>query len=111
MVFVVDLKDLELRYFCNGYNVPYNIKNGGIIEIKPILVKDYPFYESSKGLLEINKNEINDINVIKMSYLEFIFNLIVMDATYNNALIELCKLALGYEKIAVGTHNDKKCLL
>ena len=51
MVFVVDLKDLELRYFCNGYNVPYNIKNGGIIEIKPILVKDYPFYESSKGLL------------------------------------------------------------
>ena len=111
MVFVVDLKDLELRYFCNGYDVPYEIKNGGILYVKPILVKDYPFYEISKGLLEINKNEINDINVIKMSYLEFLFNLINVDATYNNALIELCKLTLGYEKIAIGIHNNKKCLL
>ena len=111
MVFVVDLKDLELRYFCNGYDVPYEIKNGGVLNIKPILVKDYPFYEKSKGLLEINKNEINDINIIKMSYLDFIFNLIALQTEYNNALIELCRLSLGFEKIAVGTHNDKRCLL
>ena len=111
MVFVVDLKDLELKYFCNGYDVPYNIKNGGTLKIKPILVKDYPFYEISKGLLEINKNEMNDINIIKMSYLEFIFNLIMMDVSYNNALIEICRLSLGYNKIAIGNHNNKKCLL
>ena len=111
MVFVVDLKDLELRYFCNGYDVPYEIKSGGILNIKPILVKDYPFYEISKGILEINKNEINDINIIKMSYLEFLFNLITLSAENNNALIELCKLSLGYEKIAIGTHNNKRCLL
>ena len=111
MVFVVDIKELELRYFCNGYDVPYEIKNGGILYIKPILVKDYPLYESSKGILEINKNEINDINIIKMSYLEFLFNLINVDIIYNNGLIEICKLVLGYEKIAIGVHNNKKCLL
>ena len=111
MVFVVDLKDLELRYFCNGYDVPYEVKNGGVLNIKPILVKDYPYYEMSKNLLNINKNEINDIKVIQMSYLEFIFNLIDVDITYNNSLIEICRLCLGYEKIAIGNHNNKKCLL
>lgn len=111
MVFVVDIKELELRYFCNGYDVPYEIKNGGTLYIKPILVKDYPLYESSKGILEINKNEINDINIIKMSYLEFLFNLIDVDVIYNNGLIEICKLIFGYEKIAIGVHNNKKCLL
>ncbi|MBO7713337.1 MAG: hypothetical protein J6S85_07175 [Methanobrevibacter sp.] len=108
---MVDLKDLELRYFCNGYDVPYEVKNGGILNIKPILVKDYPFYEITKGLLEINKNEINDIDIIKMSYLEFIFNLINIDVSYNNSLIEICRLSLGYDKIAIGLHNNKKCLL
>ena len=111
MVFVVDLKDLELKYFCNGYDVPYEIKNGGVLNIKPILVKDYPIYEIAKGILEINKNEINDINVIKMSYLEFLFNLINVNTTYNNGLIEICRLSFGYEKIAIGIHNNKKCLL
>lgn len=111
MVFVVDFKDLELRYFCNGFDVPYEIKNGGVLNIKPILVKDYPIYEMSKGILEINKNEMNDINIIKMSYLEFIFNLISVDVKYNNALINLCRLCLGYDKLAIGTHNNKRCLL
>ena len=29
----------------------------------------------------------------------------------NNSLIDICKLTLGYDKIAVGLHNNKKCLL
>ena len=113
MVFVADLNldELELKYFYNGYDVPYKVKNGGVLNIKPILVKDYPFYEISKVLLEINKNDTNNIEIIKMSYLEYIFNLISVNVTYNNALIELCRLSFGYDKIAIGTHNKKRCLL
>lgn len=113
MVFVADLNlnELELKYFYNGYDVPYKVKEGGILNIKPILVKDYPFYEISKGLLEINKNETNNIEIIKMSYLEYIFNLISINVDYNNALIELCRLSFGYDKIAVGMYNKKRCLL
>ena len=111
MVFVVDIKELELRYFCNGYDVPYEIKNGGTLYIKPILVKDYPFYERYKGLLEINKNEINNIDIIKISYLEFVLDyLIISSVEHNNALIKICDLSLGYKKIAMGTYNKKKCL-
>ena len=107
----LNLNELELEYFYNGYDVPYKIKNGGILNIKPILVKDYPFYENSKTLLEINKNETNNIEIIKMSYLEYIFNLISIKPTYNNALIYICKLSFGYDKIAIGTYNKKRCLL
>ena len=110
MVFVVDLKLLELQYFCNGYDVPYEIKSGGILNIKPILVKDYPFYEASKNILEIQKNEINDVQVIKMSYLEFILHLTSTSEVLANSLINICKLCLGYEKIAIGEHNNKRCL-
>ena len=54
---MVDLKDLELKYFYNGYDVPYQLKDGNILNIKPILVKDYPYYEMAKTILEIQKNE------------------------------------------------------
>ena len=110
MVFVVNLELLELQYFCNGYDVPYELKNGGILNIKPILVKDYPFYDSSKEVLEIQKNEINDVNVIKMSYLDFILQLSTINETYANYLINICKFCFGYTKIAVGEHNKKNCL-
>ena len=63
---VVNLDDLELKYFCNGYDVPYNLRNGSVLNIKPILVKDYPYYEVAKSILEITKNETGDIEIIKM---------------------------------------------
>ena len=110
MVFVVDLKTLELKYFCNGYDVPYELKNGGTLNIKPILVKDYPYYEVAKNILEIQKNEINDIEIIQMSYLEFLFHLIDESADYANNLIVLCNLCFGNFKIAKIIHKKKNCL-
>lgn len=108
---MVDLKELELKYFCNGFDVPYKLKNSEeILNIKPILVKDYPYYEMAKIILEIDKNEINDIKIIKMSYLEFILNLIETDQLYANCLVSLCNLCFGYEKVGVSTHKNKKVL-
>ena len=79
---MVDLQDLELKYFCNGYDVPYKLKNNSVLNIKPILVKDYPYYEIAKSILEIEKNETNDIEIIKMSYLEFLFNLLKYSTSF-----------------------------
>lgn len=107
---MVNLKDLELKYFCNGYDVPYKLKDGQILNIKPILVKDYPYYETAKTILEIEKNEINNIEIIKMSYLEFIFNLIETNAAYSNFIISLCELCFGYDKVAISLHKNKKVL-
>ena len=69
---MVDLETLELNYFVNMDNVPYELKDGGLIYIKPILVKDYLRYSWAKEILSIEKNEINDIEIIQMSYLDFL---------------------------------------
>ena len=55
---------------------------------------------------------MNDINIIKMSYLEFIFNLIQTDMgkEYAGYLINICRLCFGYENIASGINNNKPCL-
>lgn len=110
MVNVVDLKELELKYFCNGIDVPYKLKCDKILNIKPILVKDYPFYEFAKQILEIEKNEINDIEIIKMSYLEFIFHILNKNQVYINWLVTLCELCFGYGKIGIVLKNNKQCL-
>ena len=60
---MVDLENLELKYFCNGFDVPYKLQNGGILNIKPILVKDYPYYEYSSSILEIRKNLQHHLNL------------------------------------------------
>lgn len=107
---MVDIKDLELRYFCNGFDVPYKVKEGGEILIKPILVKDYPYYETAKNILEIPKNETDDINVIKMSYLEFLFNVININDYYKSLFVKIFELCLGYENIGIVEHNNKYCV-
>lgn len=110
MVFVVNIKDLELRYFCNGFDVPYKLREGGELNIRPVLVKDYPYYEIAKNILELPKNETNDINVIKMSYLEYLFNIININETYRGFFLKICELCFGYEHIGIVEHNKKHCI-
>lgn len=108
---MVDLENLELKYFCNGFDVPYKLQNGGILNIKPILVKDYPYYEYSSSILEIRKNETDNIEIIKMSYLDFLLNIVISKDEYKDKLINLCNLCFGYDYISVGRDkNGKSCL-
>lgn len=108
---MVNFDELNLKYFCNGFEVPYKLKNGTTLNIKPILVKDYPYYENSKKVLEIAKNEIDDINIIKQSYLEFILNLIEVYEELLSDLLTICNLCMGYSKISKGLIKNKQCLL
>ena len=101
---------LNLKYFCNGYDVPYKLKDGEILNIKPILVKDYPYYEVAKMILEIPKNEVNDIRVIQMSYLEFIKEFIESNEIYASNLVTICQLCFGYSKIGFSVYKNKPCL-
>lgn len=110
MVFVVNIKDLELRYFCNGYDVPYKVKEGGELLIKPILVKNYPYYEIAKNILEIPKNETNDIKVIQMSYLEFLINIINANETYKDYFTKIIELCLGHINVGIIRHNKRNCI-
>ena len=108
---MVNLEELKFKYFYNGLDVPYELKNGGILNIKPILVKDYPYFESAKQILLIPKNEINDIEIIKKSYLEFMFDLLKTSDVYVEYFLTICKLCFGYEKVACDEKNKKSIYL
>lgn len=108
----INLEEIELKYFVNGFDVPFQLKNGGILNIKPILVKDYPYYEYALPILEIRKNESNDIEIIQMSYLDFLLKVLIKnDEESKNRLLTLCDLCFGYSQIGSGVDNkNKSCL-
>lgn len=109
---MVDLDKLKNFYFCNSFDVPYDLKKGNTILIKPILLKDYPIYEWSKQILEIQKNEINDIKIIQMSYLDFIINVCFNSIPYAKEQLQtLLNLCLGVEYISFGVDNNKNCII
>ena len=57
------LEFYEINYFANGLDVPYKLRKGENLSIKPILVKDFLRYDYAKEILLISKNEINDIKI------------------------------------------------
>lgn len=73
---MVDYELLRINYFQNDLPCPFELKSGGKINIYPILVKDYSLYEFYKTIMEFDKNSINDIEIIQMSYLDFLVNIV-----------------------------------
>ena len=91
---MIDIEQLTLKYFQNSEEVPYKVKKGEPLLIKPILVKDYSIYENSIDILTIDKNSIGDIEIIKI-----ILN--QNDANYDNRYIspEVKELMMEYNLI------------
>lgn len=69
---MVNIESLSLLYFQNDEPCPYKLDCGYTIMIKPISVKNWSLFEYSLDVLTIDKNSVNDINVIRMSYLKFL---------------------------------------
>ena len=111
MVDVVDLEMLELNYFVNMSYVPYELKKGGTIYIKPILVKDYLTYSWSKEILNIPKNKINDVEIIQMSYLQFIAQFLLQDKAMLDSFVNILLLCLDFHYPKVAKIDNKLVLL
>lgn len=110
---VVDLELMQNNYFINMATVPYKLKKGGVLQIRPILLKDYYRYQWAKQVLEIDKNSIEDVEIIQMSYLEFLIKKILINEEFQNRLCWIFYLCLGIDKFNLGDnciviYNDKK---
>ncbi len=68
---MVDVEKLRVEYFQNDLPAEYQLKCGEVLKIYPIKVKDWSKVDDF-SILNIAKNEINDIDIIKMSYLQFL---------------------------------------
>lgn len=92
----IDLEYLTNAYFTTDEPVPYNLKCGKTIEITPVKMSKVMVFVSSYGVLTIDKNQSNDVEVIQMSYLKFISTL-MKDKAIMQQMTNICLLCLGFE--------------
>lgn len=102
----IDLEKLEILYFQNDLEVPYTLKDKSVIHIYPIIVKDWNLYESCEKLLKINKNQFDNIDILKMSYLNFLIDFLLQDEENMNKLSMLFSLCLKEDKIVAKKSKD-----
>ena len=72
----VDIELLKLAYFALDEPVPYKLKTGQEILIKPIMVKDSMLFMASIDVLKIDKNSLGSVEAIQASYLKFLQKMI-----------------------------------
>lgn len=89
---------LKAAYFPFDKPVPYKLGDK-MIEIKPVKVVDSALYSASEGILRIDKNAINDVKIIQMSYLQFISDVLIpSDSMYATSLGTILLLCLDMKE-------------
>lgn len=84
-------------YFTFDLPVPYTLKCGYTLEIAPVKLADSMIFLTSYGVLDIDKNLSNDVEVIQMSYLKFLDKCILpLNDQTKQQLINICLLCLGF---------------
>lgn len=99
----LNFESLSELYFTYDEPVPYPLKAGATLLIRPVLLKDSIIFLQSCDLLDIDKNSSSDVEVIQMSYLRYLNERILQHQDEQTAkaskqkLVNLCILCLGME--------------
>lgn len=108
----IDVRFLTDTYFTFDKDVPYDLKCGKTIQIKPIKVIDSLLFFNSVGVISQDKNSIPDPKIIQMSYLDFIINILLqVDANNGNRLAVILKYCLGINVPKFGLDEKGKHFL
>lgn len=73
----IDIEVLEKGYFYFDKPVPYKLSDTTHIDITPISVYDSEVFLSSCDILQIDKNALNSVEIIQMSYLDFLLKVML----------------------------------
>lgn len=108
---VVDIEYYTNLYFSNGEDAPYKLRDGNTIYLKPVLLKNYMLYMGASEVIQLYKNEVNDIRVIQMSYLQYLIEVVFPQGgeqnIYEMKLRVLLDLCLGEQYVGFVQKNDK----
>lgn len=74
-----NIEFLQQFYFTFDLPVDYQLKNGTMIKIYPVSLVDSFNFLLSVNILTIDKNTSNDIDIIQMSYLQFLREKILLE--------------------------------
>lgn len=73
----INLDYLKRAYFYLDKPVEYKLQSKEIIKIYPVKLEDSEIFLSSVGLLKIDKNATPNVEIIQMSYLQFICDILL----------------------------------
>jgi hypothetical protein len=102
---------LRELYFVFDKNVPYILKCGVELEIHPVYLENSLLFNSSYEILDIDKNSLNDPEIISMSYLKFLFKKKISDKHSRQQLFNICNLCLGLNKPYIQLDEKGKAVL
>lgn len=107
----IDIVKLEKGYFFFDKPVPYKLSETVHIDITPISVYDSEVFLSSCDIIQIDKNALNSVEIIQMSYLDFLFKVMLPTDQSGLLLDKLCnilKLCLGLDDWKIKMNEKKK---
>lgn len=103
--------DLYRRaYFYFDEPAEYTIQNK-VLKIYPISVKDSEIFLSSMSVIDIDKNATDSVEIIQMSYLEFIYKCLFNDELNISKFLNICKYCLHIENPEAGFDENQKPFL
>lgn len=73
----IDIEVLEKGYFYFDKPVPYKLSDTTYVDITPVSVYDSEVFLSSCDILQIDKNALNSVEIIQMSYLDFLLKVML----------------------------------
>lgn len=98
MVVSIDIDFYREAYFTFDKVVPYELKCGYELQIKPITLSDSLIFLTSYNILDIDKNSTNDVEIISMSYLKFLAKRVLpFSESSKQQFVNICLLCLGFE--------------
>lgn len=74
------INQYEKAYYQNYIPVPFKTRDGYVLNIYPVTVMEWELFNDSTPVLTQDKSKINDAEIIQMSYLEFLYNLINVES-------------------------------
>lgn len=102
----MNIEQLDRQYFYFDKPVPYEV-DGGVVLIYPIELMDSELFLASCDILVINKNVTPSVEIIQMSYLEFLVKEVLREEVNRAKLQILLKYCLHLEKPRVVIDGNK----
>lgn len=103
----IDFGVLAKAYFYWDKPVEYNIDDKALY-IYPVNVQDSEIFLSSMSVISIDKNASDSVDIIQMSYLDFIYKILFQDEMNINRFINIVKYCLHMNKPMIGYDDVKK---
>ena len=108
----IDINYYKDTYFTFDEPVPYKLKCGEILYISPIYLINYMLFITSYGILNIDKNSTNDVEIISMSYLKFLVERVFPYSKESiQQFVNICILCMGLKEPEIKLTDNKRVVL